>query len=61
MEFLDGHQEDMSVITPRALLKLTELVNRGEPFIDVESLAGERFLIAKTAVKAIRNRAVTGA
>jgi hypothetical protein len=61
IEFLDGRSEGLSVITPRALLKLTELVNRGDTFIDVESLAGERFLVAKTAIKAIRNRVETGA
>jgi hypothetical protein len=61
IEFLDGRREDLSVITPRALLKLTELVNREEPFIDVESLAGERFLVAKTAVKMIRNRVLAAA
>jgi hypothetical protein len=58
IEYLDGRREDLSVITPRALLKLTELVNREEPFIDVESLDGERFLVAKTAIRMVRNRVV---
>jgi hypothetical protein len=57
VEYLDGTKQDLSVITPRAMLKLTELVNREETFIDAESLTGERFLIAKTAIRTIRARA----
>jgi hypothetical protein len=56
LETTDGKTLDLSVITPRALLKLYELVNREELFLDVEALDGERFIIAKTAIKLIRYR-----
>jgi DnaJ-domain-containing protein 1 len=56
IELLDGRKETANLISPRALLKLYELVNREEIFLDVESMEGERYVIAKSAVKAIRNR-----
>jgi DnaJ-domain-containing protein 1 len=56
IELMDGRKESVNLISPRALLKLYELVNREEQFLDVEALDGERFAIAKSAVKAIRNR-----
>jgi DnaJ-domain-containing protein 1 len=56
IDMLDGSRLDLSLISPRALLKMHELINREEPFIDVESHDGERFVIAKTAIKSVKPR-----
>jgi DnaJ-domain-containing protein 1 len=56
VDLLDGSRLDLALISPRALLKMPELMNREEPFIDVESLDGERFVIAKTAIKSVKPR-----
>ncbi len=58
IEMTDGHRESANLISPRALLKMYELVNREELFLDVETPDGERYAIAKSAVKVIRNRDV---
>ncbi len=58
IELLDGSRLDLSLISPRALLKMHELLNREEPFLDVEGLDGERFVIAKTAVRSVKPRDV---
>jgi DnaJ-domain-containing protein 1 len=56
IEMQDGSKQDVSLISPRALLKMHELMNREEPFVDVESPEGERFIIAKTAIRSVRPR-----
>jgi DnaJ-domain-containing protein 1 len=56
IDMMDGTRLDISLISPRALLKMHEILNREEPFIDVETLDGERFVIAKTAIKSVKPR-----
>jgi DnaJ-domain-containing protein 1 len=56
IELVDGAKLDLSLISPRALLKMHEVMNREDQFIDVESLSGERFVIAKTAIKMVKPR-----
>jgi DnaJ-domain-containing protein 1 len=56
IELMDGRKLELSIISPRALLKLYELINRDEQFIDVEGLDGERFIIAKSAIKLVKMR-----
>jgi DnaJ-domain-containing protein 1 len=56
IELIDGRKLDLSIISPRALLKLYELINREEQFIDVEALDGERFILAKSAIKLVKLR-----
>jgi DnaJ-domain-containing protein 1 len=58
LEMMDGSKMALSLISPRALLKLHELLNREELFIDVETLDGERFSIQKTAIKLVKNRVI---
>ena len=56
IEMLDGTRMDANLISPRALLKLFELINREEKFIDAEMPGGERIILAKTAIKTVKSR-----
>jgi DnaJ-domain-containing protein 1 len=58
IELMDGQKLHVNVISPRALLRLPELIAREERFLDCESLDGERFILSKAAVKLVRNREI---
>jgi DnaJ-domain-containing protein 1 len=58
IEMLDGERLEVSLISPRALLKLFELLNREEKFLDVEAEDGERLIIAKTGIKTVKTRVI---
>jgi DnaJ-domain-containing protein 1 len=58
LEMLDGTRMSANLISPRALLKLFDLINREEKFIDAELEGGERIIIAKSAIKTVKARDV---
>ncbi len=61
IEYMDGRKEALSLISPRALLKLHELINREDMFLDAETPDGERVSIAKVAVRSVRNHVIPAA
>ena len=56
IEMLDGTRMDVSLISPRALMKLFDLINREDKFIDAELQSGDRISIAKQAIKSVKSR-----
>ena len=56
IEMLDGSRMDVSLISPRALMKLFDLINREEKFMDAELSSGERIAIAKVGIKSVKSR-----
>ena len=54
LELIDGKRLSVMVITPRAQIKMAELLNRPNPFLEVETRNGDRLNIAKTALKTVK-------
>ena len=54
LEMSDGKRMSAMVITPRAQIKMHELLNRPALFLEIETLNGDRLNIAKTALKSVK-------
>jgi DnaJ domain len=54
LEMMDGKRLSVMVVMPRALVKMGEMLNRPNPFLEVETRNGDRLQIAKAALKTFK-------